>query len=116
MTGGASNTVLSQNNFFSTRDMSVPLGLVTGLVTFVIGMFAGALGIYVGGQMITGEGNFERAVGTAIAGALVWAVVGTVIGGIPPLGPILTFLAYLAVLNLAYPGGWAEAFGIVVFA
>lgn len=92
------------------------MGLVTGLITFVVGALVGGVGIYVGGVLVTGEGGYERAVTTALIGAVVWTVVGTFVGFIPLVGPILTFAAYLAVLQLAYPGGWAEAIGIAVVA
>jgi hypothetical protein len=92
------------------------MGLISGLVTFVIGALVGGAGIYVGGRLIAGEGDYEGAVTTAIIGSLVWVVVGTVFGWIPLLGPVLTFLAYLAVLNVAYSGGWVEAAGIALVA
>lgn len=92
------------------------MGLITGLITFVIGALVGGLGIYAGGQVIAGEGTYERAVTAAIFGSVVWVVVGTFFGGIPLLGPVVTLLAYLAVLNAFYPGGWVDAAGIAVVA
>lgn len=46
---------------------------------------------------------------TALVGAVVWAVVGFFLGWIPFLGALLTLLAYLAVINYRYPGGWVNA-------
>jgi len=92
------------------------MGLITSLITFVIGALVGGLGIYVGAQLITGKGSYEQAVTAAIIGALVWTLVGTFLGWIPLLGPILTFGAYLAVLNVFYPGGWIDAAGIAIVA
>ncbi|WP_436927366.1 hypothetical protein [Halosimplex amylolyticum] len=92
------------------------MGLVTGLITFVVGVLVGGFGIYVGAELIAGGGSFEKAVTAAILGSVVWAVVGTFFGWIPLLGPILTFVAYLAVLNVAYSGGWVEALAIAVVA
>jgi len=92
------------------------MGLVSSLLTFVVGVLVGGLGIYVGAALIAGGGSYEKAVTTAIVGALVWALVGTFFGWVPLLGPALTLVAYLAVLNVAYPGGWVEAAGIAIVA
>ncbi|WP_436909714.1 hypothetical protein [Halosimplex marinum] len=92
------------------------MGLVTGLITFVVGVLVGGLGIYVGAELLGGGGSYERAVTAAILGSLVWTVVGAVFGGIPLLGPVVTFVAYLGVLNVMYDGGWVEAAGIAVVA
>ncbi|WP_206424944.1 hypothetical protein [Halosimplex salinum] len=92
------------------------MGLIASFVTFFLGVLIGGVGIYVGGALFGGGGSYEKAVTTAIVGAIVWAVVGTFFGFIPLLGPILTFLAYIAVLNVAYSGGWVDAIGIAVVA
>ncbi|WP_436930490.1 hypothetical protein [Halosimplex halobium] len=92
------------------------MGLVTGLITFVVGVLVGGFGIYVGAELVGGGSSYEKAVTTAIVGALVWALVGTFFGWIPLLGPVLTFVAYLAVLNVMYDGGWVEAAAIAVVA
>jgi len=92
------------------------MGLITGLITFVVGVLVGGIGIYVGAELIGGGSSYEKAVTAAIFGSLVWAIVGTVFGGIPLLGPALTFAAYLGVLNVMYDGGWVEAAGIAVVA
>ncbi|QPV63518.1 hypothetical protein I7X12_02465 [Halosimplex litoreum] len=92
------------------------MGLVTGLITFVVGVLVGGVGIYVGAELVGDGGSYEKAVTTAIFGSLVWALVGTFFGWVPLLGPILTFLAYLGVLNVMYEGGWVEAAAIAVVA
>lgn len=92
------------------------MGLVTGLITFVVGVLVGGVGIYVGAELVGDGGSYEKAVTTAIFGSLVWALVGTFLGWVPLLGPILTFLAYLGVLNVMYDGGWVEAAAIAVVA
>jgi len=92
------------------------MALFESLVTFVIGLFVGGFGIYVGAALIAGEADYESAVWTALAGAVVWTVVGTLFGGIPLLGSVLTFGAYLAVLRLRYSGGWVTAGGIALVA
>lgn len=97
------------------------LGSVLGsVVTFVISLLIGGLGIYVGAQALTGKGDFERAVWTALLGALGWAVVSLVVGWIPVLGglfaTVLGFAVYLAIINSRYPGGWVKAAGIALIA
>lgn len=92
------------------------MGLVQSLVTFAIGLLVGGFGIHVGAALIAGRVDYGHAVWTALAGALVWTIVGTFVGGYPLLGPVLTFGAYLAVLRLRYPGGWITAAGIALVA
>jgi len=92
------------------------MGLITGLVTFVVGVLVGGIGIYVGAELVGGGSSYEKAVTAAIFGSLVWALVGTFFGWIPLLGPALTFVAYLGVLNVMYDGGWVEAAAIAVVA
>jgi hypothetical protein len=92
------------------------MALVESLVTFVVGVFVGGFGIHVGAALIAGEIDYGRAVWTAVGGALVWTLVGSLFGGIPLLGPLLTFGAYLAVLRLRYAGGWVTAGGIALVA
>jgi hypothetical protein len=92
------------------------MGLVTSLVTFLVGLLVGGFGIYVGGAIIAGKADYEHAVWTALVGAIVWTVMGTFFGWIPLLGSVLTFGAYLLVIRLRYPGGWITAAGIALVA
>lgn len=96
------------------------MGLISGLVSFVIGVFVGGFGIYVGSQLVVGEGDYAQAVTTALVGAVVWGLIDLFIGSIPLLGPLfaplVAFAAYLTVLNAMYPGDWIEAFGIALVA
>jgi len=92
------------------------MGLITGLITFVVGALIGGLGIYVGAQLVAGEGSYTEALVTALVGSLVWAVVGTFFGWVPLLGPLVTLLAYLGVLKFAYGVSWVEAAGIALVA
>lgn len=92
------------------------MALFESLVTFLIGLLVGGFGIHVGAALIAGEADYGHAVWTALIGALVWTVVGALFGGIPMLGPVLTFGAYLAVLRVRYSGGWVTAAGIALVA
>lgn len=87
-----------------------------GLVVFVVSALIGGLGIYVGGRVITGRGDYGHAVITALLGALVWAVTGALFGDVRLLGPVLTLLAYVAVVKWRYRAGWLEAGGIALVA
>jgi len=96
-------------------------GMVLGtIVTFVVSLLIGGLGIYAGARLLTGEGDFERAVWTALFGALGWAVVSLLVGWIPFLGgliaTVLGFIVYLGIINARYPGGWVDAAGIALVA
>ena len=90
--------------------------LFESIVTFLIGLLVGGFGIHVGAAVIAGEVDYGHAVWTALVGALVWTIVGTLFGGFQLLGPVLTFGSYLAVLRIRYPGGWITAAGIALVA
>ena len=92
------------------------MALIDSALVFVVSLLIGALGIYVGARVLTGTDDYTYAIVTALIGAVVWAVVGLLIGGIPFIGPLLTLLAYLAVINWRYPGGWGKAIGIALVA
>ena len=92
------------------------MAIIDSIVVFVVSLLIGALGIYAGASFIVDAQDYTYAIVTALIGALVWGVVGFFLGWIPLLGPLLVFLAYLAVINSRYPGGWAEALGITLVA
>lgn len=92
------------------------MALVTALIIFVTGLLLGGLGIYVGARLITDTDDYTYAIGTAFIGAVVWAVVSILFGWIPGLGPILTLLAWIAIINRRYPGGWLNAALISIIA
>ncbi|TYL38358.1 hypothetical protein CV102_11120 [Natronococcus pandeyae] len=90
--------------------------VAASLVVFLVSLLIGALGIFVGAKVVVDTEDYTYALVTALIGAIVWALVGFFLGWIPLLGPILVFLAYLAVINSRYPGGWVEAVAITVIA
>ncbi|WP_135820134.1 hypothetical protein [Halostella litorea] len=92
------------------------MALVDSLIVFAVSLLIGALGIYVGGRAVADVDDYTYAIVTALIGAVVWGVVGFFVGWIPLLGPILTLLAYLAVINWRYPGGWLDAALIALIA
>ncbi|SFB82232.1 hypothetical protein SAMN05444422_102212 [Halobiforma haloterrestris] len=83
--------------------------VVASIIVFVASLLIGALGIYVGARVIVGAGDYDHAIVTALIGAIVWAIVGFFVGWIPLLGPLLALLAYVAVINVRYPGDWTAA-------
>jgi hypothetical protein len=85
------------------------MGIVDSLVGFVVSLLVGGFGIYVGARLVVDERDYGHAVVTALIGAVVWAVVGLFLGWIPLVGLLLTLLAYVAVVNWRYPGGWVDA-------
>lgn len=90
--------------------------VLESIVVFVVSLLIGALGIYVGARVIVDAQDYSYAILTALIGAIVWGVVGFFFGWIPLLGPLLVFVAYLAVINARYPGDWMEAIGITLIA
>lgn len=92
------------------------MALLESLIVFVVSLLVGGLGIYAGSRVFTNSRSYERALVTALLGAVVWAIAGFFVGWIPLLGPLLVLIAYLAVVNWQYPGGWTTAAGIALVA
>jgi hypothetical protein len=92
------------------------MALVDSIIVFVVSLLVGALGIYVGARIITDYEDYTYAIITALIGAIVWAVVGFLFGWIPLLGPVLVLVAYVAVIQFRYPGGWGDAVLIALIA
>ncbi|HKJ59862.1 MAG TPA: hypothetical protein VKA37_11575 [Halobacteriales archaeon] len=92
------------------------MALVDTVVVFVVSLLIGGVGIYVGARLVADVDDYGYAIVTALIGAIVWAVVGFFFGWIPFLGALLTLVAYLAVINYRYPGGWMNAIVISLVA
>lgn len=92
------------------------MALVDSIVVFVVSLLIGALGIYVGARIITDSDDYTYAIVSALIASIVWVVVAFFVGWIPFLGPLLALLAYVAVINSRYPGGWVKAASIALIA
>lgn len=92
------------------------MGVLDAVITFVVSLLVGGLGIHIGASLIAGKSDYGKAVFTALIGALVWGVVGFLIGWLPLIGPVIVFLAYVAVIKSRYRGGWLAAGGIALIA
>ncbi|WP_459810749.1 hypothetical protein [Halopiger thermotolerans] len=90
--------------------------MIDNLIVFGVSLLIGALGIYAGAKVVVDAADYTYAIITALIGALIWGIVGLFFGWIPLLGPILAFIAYLAVINARYPGGWIDAAAITLIA
>ncbi|SEH17974.1 hypothetical protein SAMN04487967_3505 [Natronorubrum sediminis] len=90
--------------------------MIESLIVFVVSLLIGAVGIYAGAKVVVDAEDYTYALITALLGAVIWAVVGFFFGWIPLLGPLLVLLAYLAVVNARYPGGWVDAAAITIVA
>ena len=79
-------------------------------VIFVVSLLVGTLSIIAGARLVVdSDAGFANATLTALIGAAVWAAVSFFVGWIPILGVVLMLLAWVAVINWRYPGGWGEA-------
>ena len=85
------------------------MALIDSLLVFIVGLIIGGLGIHIGAMITIGKSDYRKAVWTAFVGAIIWAIVGFFFGFIPLLGPAITFIAWLAVINSSYKGGWLNA-------
>lgn len=86
---------------------------VDSAIIFVVSLLVGAIGIYVGVQLVADQDiSVANAAITALIGAVVWGVVSFFVGWIPLLGAALTLIAWIGVINWRYPGGWGTAAGV----
>ena len=92
------------------------MALVDSIIVFVVSLLIGALGIYIGARVVTGYDDYTYAIVTALIGSIIWVVVAFFLGWIPLLGPLLALIAYVAVINYRYPGGWMNAVAISLIA
>jgi len=83
------------------------------LIVLVVNLIIGTIAIYAGARLIIdADTAVGRAAVTALLGALAWAIVSFFFGFIPILGPLLTLVAWIGIINWQYPGGWGTAAGI----
>jgi hypothetical protein len=83
------------------------------LVVFVVSLLIGGIGIWVGARLFAGASSYAYAVVTAGLGALVWGLMSYLFGG-SLIGPVVTLLAYLAVIKWRYRTDWITAAGIAL--
>jgi hypothetical protein len=96
--------------------MGLVTALISGVVSFLVSLIAGSLGIYVGARAVTEKGTPTEAVVTAIVGALAWAFFSFFLGFIPVVGFVAPLFAYLTLIKWQYGTGWTGAAGIAVVA
>ena len=84
------------------------------VVSFVVALLVGGLGVYVGARVVADVDDYSRAVITALIGAVAWAI-GSLI---PLVGSLVALVAWVWVINRRYPGGWGKAavIGLVAWA
>lgn len=88
------------------------MAVLDWVIVFVVSLLVGALAIYIGARVVVGVDDYGHAIVTALVGALAWLLLGWV----PIIGPILALIAYLAIINWRYPGGWFKAIAITAVA
>ncbi|WP_253738017.1 hypothetical protein [Halohasta salina] len=83
------------------------------IIVLLVNLLIGTVAIYAGARLvIDADTGVGRAAVTALLGALAWALVSFFVGWIPLLGPLLTLLAWIGIINWQYPDGWGSAAGI----
>ena len=84
------------------------------IVSFVVALLVGGLGIYISGRVVADVDDYSHAVVTALVGAIAWAI-GSLI---PVVGSLVALVAWVWVINRRYPGGWVTAaiIGVVAWA
>ncbi|MGM0372176.1 MAG: hypothetical protein ACQEQJ_06710 [Halobacteriota archaeon] len=79
--------------------------VVGAIVSFVVALLIGGLGIYLGAAFVTDVEDYKHAVITAFIGAIAWGLVSW----IPLVGGLIALVVWIAVINWRYPGGWVDA-------
>lgn len=92
------------------------MAILDSFIVFVVSLLIGALGIYVGARVVSGNDDYTYAIVTALIGAIIWVIVSFFFGWIPLLGPLLALIAYIGVINWRYSGGWLNAIAIALIA
>lgn len=92
------------------------MALIDSVAIFIVNLLIGGIGIYLGAKLITGRSDLGYAVITALFGAIVWSLVSYFLGGLAFIGGLITLIAWLAVINSRYEGGWANSILIGFFA
>ena len=90
--------------------MAVPF--VGPIVGFVVALLIGGLAIYASARFVVDVDDYERALKTALLGAIGWVLVAW----IPLVGGLIALVVWVGVINWRYPGGWVKAGGIGVVA
>ena len=104
--------VVLQGSFEFTTD-----AIVSAVFVFLVSLLVGAGAIHISARLLVDrDTGFRRALLTALVGAVVYTVLGLFLSFIPLIGPLLMLLAWVAVVNWLYPGGWGTAVGIGVIA
>lgn len=88
------------------------MALIDSVVVFIVGLVIGGLGIHIGAKVVVGKSDYRKAIWTALIGAIIWSIVGFFLGFIPLLGPVIVFIAWLAVIKSSYKDGWLTALKI----
>lgn len=87
--------------------------VVGSIITFVVSLLIGGIGIYVGAKIIADVEDFPYALITALIGGILWGIIEFFV---PIIGGLVAFIAYLWIINRRYPGGWIEAILITLIA
>lgn len=83
----------------------VVVSVADQLVVFAISLLIGGLAIYVAARYVLDTADYVNAVLTALIGAVVWGF----LSWIPIVGTLLALVAWIAVINWRFPGGWVKA-------
>lgn len=82
------------------------------LVTFLVSLLVGGLGIFLAARIVADNRSYGHAVITALVGALAWGFANAFLRGIPVIGPVLPLLIWIAVIKWRYGEGWVNS-GII---
>lgn len=84
------------------------IDLTPGVVGFAIELALGAVAIYVGAAVAfydeSASPSIDRAVTTALIGAVLWSILVQV----PLVGTLLGLAGWVLVIGLRYPGEWPQ--------
>ncbi|QSX01067.1 hypothetical protein [Haloterrigena alkaliphila] len=93
------------------------MSAIDSAIIFGLSLVVGTVAILAGARFVLDrDARIPNAAFTALVGAAVWAITSYFVGWIPLLGALLMLVAWVAVINWRYPGGWGTAAAIGVIA
>lgn len=96
------------------------MALSESVILFVVSLFIGAFGVYIGGLVVADSDDFGEALLVALIGALAWSVIGSLVGAVPIIGhllaPIIALVVYIAIVKWRYSVSWLRAGGVALLA
>lgn len=96
------------------------MALSESVILFVVSLFIGAFGVYIGAMVVADSDDFGEALLVALVGAISWSIIASLIGAVPIVGqilaPIVALAVYITIVKWRYSVTWVRAGGVAILA